>query len=82
MKKKNKIITVSEKKASISGIVLSAIYAIVCSYPIATVMMEIGLQDRGASIFNLIMLIFPILFIVFGTFALGLIVVFNVKSKK
>ena len=82
MKKKNKLITVSEKKASISGIVLGAIYAIVCSYLIATVMMEIGLQDRGVSIFNLIMIIFPILFVVFGTFALGLIVLFNDKSKK
>ena len=59
-----------------------AIYAIVCSYLIATVMMEIGLQDSGVSIFNLIMIIFPILFIIFSTFALGLIVLFNDKSKK
>lgn len=82
MKKKEKIITISEKKAYIYSVILSAIFAFIGSYCISTIMMEYGFQDKGVSIFNLIWIIWPILLITFCVFSASLIVIFGSQNKK
>ncbi len=82
MKKKDKLITISEKKASILSLVLSAVFGMVCSFLVSIVLMEYVVQDKVVPLLNLVMLIFPILFIVFGVFSLVLLVIFNFNCKK
>lgn len=82
MKKKDKMITISEKKVCIISLVLSAIYGIACSFLVSWILIEYVFQDKGVSFFNLVMLVFPFLFIALGIFSLMLLIVFNFYSKK
>lgn len=82
MKKKEKIITIPEKKAYIYSVIISIVFSLIGSYCIATIMMEFGLQDKGVSISNLFWILCPLLLIVFCMFSTCLIVVFGGQNKK
>jgi len=81
MKKKEKTITMSEKKAYITGGVMSLIFSIIISFGITALLKEVDVINAETSLNCTILLIFPI-FIMLLIFIAGFITICrNPKNK-
>lgn len=79
---KNKTLCITAKKACIVGIIMSLIFSIVGSFVSSSIIIDAGFGDGKVTIINLAKLLIPILFIVFGMFALGFMVICGTERKK
>lgn len=82
MKKKNKTLCISEKKACIIGIIMSLIFSLIFSFGSSSLIIDAGFGDGKVTIMTLAGILFPILFIVFGMFALSFIAICSAEKKK
>lgn len=82
MEKKEKVICILERKACKIGIVMSLIFSVLVSFGSAAVMINAGLGDEKISILNLGVFLYSILFVVFGIFVLGFIVICSRQNDK
>ena len=82
MKKDSKMICISQKKACITGLILSLVFAIIGSYIGAYMMIEAGLGNGKVNVFNLGNILIPILFIVFGMIVLVFIAICSGQNDK
>lgn len=71
-------VIVSEKKACIFGLLFSFIYAVALSFGISSILHEIS----EVSMIGLFGFSFPIIFIIFATFAFALILLFYLTNKE
>ena len=82
MKKDSKMICISQKKACITGLILSLVFALIGSYIGAYMMIEAGLGNGKVNVFNLGIILIPILFIVFEMLILGFIAICSGQNDK
>lgn len=80
--KKKKIIKINLDKASIIGIVLSIIFAILCSFGGAAILIDQGFGEERITILNLFFLLLPLFIILFGTVLFTFLLILSSFSKE
>ena len=82
IKKNTKIISISIKKAYITGLILSLILAIACAYLVSYLIIDSGFSNDTITTFRLTVILLPIMFIAFFILIAGFIVMCSSNSNK
>ena len=82
IKRSSKIISISVKKAYITGLILSLIFAIACAYLISYLITDSGFSNDTITTFRLTVILLPIIFIAFFILIIGFIVMCSSNGKK
>ena len=82
IKKSSKIISISVKKAYITGFIISLTAAIACSYLAACLAIDAGIINDSITTFRLAIMLLPIIFITFFMLIALFIAIYSPSSKK